>query len=217
MRFILLGPPGIGKGTQAKILTKQFDVPQISTGDMLRAALKAGTPIGLKAKEFMDSGRLVPDEVIIGLIRERIVQSDCANGFILDGFPRTLPQAEALEALLQETKLRIDRVIDIDTDDTSVIIGRVTGRRVCGSCGKIYHMQNMPPKKEGVCDACGQALVQRKDDTEETIRERLKVYYQQTAPLKAFYKTRYADRYLLVDGAWTADKVNATLQAALKE
>lgn len=217
MRFILLGPPGIGKGTQAKLLVRQFGIPQISTGDMLRAALKEGTPVGLRAKEYMESGRLVPDDVIIDLIRERIAAADCAAGFILDGFPRTLPQAEALERLLAEKGLRIDRVIDIDTEDTSVIVSRVTGRRVCPSCGRIYHVTNMPPKRAGVCDECGQPLVQRKDDTEETIRERLRVYYEQTAPLKEFYRTRYGDRYILVDGAWTADRVNERLQALLKE
>jgi adenylate kinase len=216
MRLILLGPPGVGKGTQAKILTEQFSIPQLSTGDILRENVKKATPVGLKAKSFMDKGELVPDDVIIDLIRERLKQSDCARGFILDGFPRTVGQAEALEALLKGMAIAVDGVIDIDTSDESVIITRVAGRRVCGSCGKIYHTKNMPPKKEGVCDACGGALIQRKDDNEETIRNRLKIYYQMTLPLKEFYKSRYADRYLLLDGARSADEVNAVLQQKLR-
>ena len=216
MRLILLGPPGVGKGTQAKILMEQFSIPQLSTGDILRDNVKKGTPVGLQAKAFMDKGELVPDGVIIDLIRERLKLSDCASGFILDGFPRTVGQADALESLLGGMAIKIDRVIDIDTTDENVIITRVAGRRVCGSCGKIYHTKNMPSRKEGVCDVCGAALVQRKDDNEATIRNRLKIYYETTMPLKEFYKSRYGDRYLLLDGARNADQVNAILQAKLK-
>jgi len=217
MRLILLGPPGVGKGTQAKILTGQFGIPQLSTGDMLRENVKNATPVGLKAKSFMDKGELVPDSVIIDLIRERLKKPDCAPGFILDGFPRTAGQAEALEALLKEMKISVDKIIDIDTDDESVIIDRVAGRRVCNACGKIYHLKNMPPKKEGVCDACGGPLIQRKDDNEATIRNRLKVYYELTMPLKEFYKSRYPGKYLLLDGSQSADQVNAILQSKLKD
>ena len=216
MRLILLGPPGVGKGTQAKILTEQFSIPQLSTGDILRENVKRATLVGLKAKSFMDKGELVPDGVIIDLIRERLKQSDCADGFILDGFPRTVGQAETLETLLKEMAVAIDRVVDIDTTDESVIITRVAGRRVCGSCGKIYHMKNMPPRKEGVCDVCDKPLIQRKDDNEETIRSRLTIYYKMTKPLKEFYKSRYDGRYLLLDGAQNADQVNAVLQSKLK-
>ncbi len=216
MRLILLGPPGVGKGTQAKILVEQYKVPQLSTGDMLRENVKKETPVGLKAKAFMDKGELVPDTVIIDLIGERLTNNDCKNGFILDGFPRTLPQAEALEALLKKNSIVIDYIIDIDTDNENIIVSRVAGRRVCQTCGKIYHLINMPPKKQDICDACNGPLYQRKDDNEETIRNRLKIYYQQTMPLKEFYRSRYDKKYLLVDGSQTADQVNTILQQKLK-
>jgi adenylate kinase len=183
---------------------------------MLRENVKQGTPVGLKAKEYMDKGELVPDSVIIDLIAERIKEKDCAKGFILDGFPRTLPQAEALENLLKRNGLSIDYIVDVDTDDENVIVGRVAGRRVCPSCGKIYHLKNMPPKREGLCDDCGKELIQRKDDNEATIRNRLKIYYQQTAPLKDFYSKRYEQRYILVDGAQSAEKVNAILKEKIR-
>jgi adenylate kinase len=215
MRLILLGPPGIGKGTQAKILQEQFKIPQISTGDMLRENVKNGTALGKKAKEFMDKGELVPDSLIIDLIGVRLDSKDAENGFILDGFPRTLPQAEALEKLLKAKKIRVDRVIDIDTDNTDIIITRITGRRVCSVCGKIYHMTNMPPKKEGVCDIEGAPLIQRKDDNEATVRNRLKIYYDLTMPLKEFYKNSYSERYLLIEGSQTAGQVNEYLQKKL--
>ncbi len=216
MRLILLGPPGVGKGTQAKILVDQLVIPQLSTGDILRDNVKKSTPVGIKAKEFMDKGELVPDSVIIDLIAVRIKEDDCKKGFILDGFPRTLPQAEALETLLLSNAISIDYIIDIDTTDENVIVSRVAGRRVCQSCGKIFHMTNMPPKKEGVCDSCQGQLIQRKDDNEETIRNRLKVYYKQTSPLKDFYKKKYSERYILVDGSQSAIQVNALLQNKLK-
>lgn len=216
MRMILLGPPGVGKGTQAKILVQQYSIPQLSTGDMLRDNVKKGTPVGLKAKEYMDKGELVPDSVIIDLIAVRIKETDCAKGFILDGFPRTLPQAEALEKLLQENSISIDYIVDVDTNDEDVIVGRVAGRRVCATCGKIFHLKNMPPKREGICDDCGKELMQRKDDNEETIRNRLKIYYQQTAPLKDFYSKKYTQRYILVDGAQSAEQVNSILKDKMR-
>jgi len=215
MRLILLGPPGVGKGTQAKILIKQYSVPQISTGDMLRASVKNETDLGKKAKEYMDRGDLVPDNVIIGLIQERLKENDAQTGFILDGFPRTVAQAEALETLLSDLNIEIDKVIDIDTKDEDVIVERITGRRVCKQCGAIYHIKNMPPKVDGVCDACGGELYQRKDDNEATVRNRLKVYYDLTSPLKEFYKNKYADKYLFVEGSQSADEANAIIIKSL--
>ena len=183
MKLILLGAPGAGKGTQAEILSNKLSIPTISTGNILREAIKNGTETGLKAKSFMDAGKLVPDDVIIGIVRERVARDDCANGFILDGVPRTLPQAEALE----QAGIRFDRVISIEVDDR-VIEARMTGRRVCGSCGASYHVVSKPPKTEGVCDLCGSALVVRKDDAPETVRNRLSVYHAETEPLKGFYE-----------------------------
>ena len=185
MKLILLGPPGAGKGTQAEILTKKLAVPAISTGNILRAAVKNGTPTGLKAKEYMDAGKLVPDEVIIGVISERMAEADCQNGFILDGVPRTIPQAEALE----KAGIVFDAVVSIEIED-EVIVERMDGRRVCSACGAPYHVKNMPPKVEGVCDSCGGALKARADDKPEVVRDRLAVYHKETAPLKDFYAER---------------------------
>ena len=185
MRLILLGAPGAGKGTQAEILSKKFSIPTISTGNMLRAAMKNGTPLGLKVKEAMDAGNLVPDELIIGIIRERLAEADCANGYILDGVPRTIPQAVAME----EAGIQIDAVISIEIDD-EIIVRRMGGRRVCESCGSSYHMVAVPPKVEGICDSCGGKLVQRKDDSPETVLHRLEVYHNETEPLKGFYEAR---------------------------
>ena len=185
MKLILLGAPGAGKGTQADIIKKKLDIPTISTGNILRAAVKNGTPIGLKAKEYMDSGRLVPDEVIIGVITERLQEPDCAKGFILDGVPRTIAQAEALE----KAGISFDAVIALEVPDER-IVERMSGRRVCESCGSSYHIKYVPPKVEGVCDACGGKLVQRKDDDPATVRDRLAVYHKETEPLKGFYETR---------------------------
>lgn len=185
MKMILLGPPGAGKGTQAEILSKRFSIPTISTGNILRAAVKNGTPVGLKAKEYMDAGKLVPDEVIIGVISERLAEPDCANGFILDGVPRTIPQAEALE----KAGVVFDRVISLEISDEE-IVSRMSGRRVCTACGAPYHVTAKPPKTEGVCDACGGALSQRDDDKPEVVLGRLKVYHTETAPLKDFYNAR---------------------------
>ena len=185
MKLIFLGPPGAGKGTQAAIISKKLNIPTISTGDMLRAAVKAGTPIGLKAKTFMDAGKLVPDEVIIGIIGQRLEESDCKDGFILDGVPRTIAQAEALE----NSGIDFDRVISLEVGDEA-IVKRMSGRRVCAKCGATYHMESKPPKAEGLCDECGGELTVRSDDKPETVRDRLKVYHSETEPLKEFYAKR---------------------------
>lgn len=187
MKLIMLGPPGAGKGTYAKKLVKKFEIPQISTGDILRAAIKNGTDVGMKAKEFMDRGELVPDQVIIDIISERIKENDCANGFIFDGFPRTIPQAEMLEDLLKERGINMDAVVNISVPD-NVLIARLTSRRTCKSCGEIYNVISAPPKTEGVCDKCSGELMQRDDEKEETIKHRLEVYKKQTYPLIDFYK-----------------------------
>ena len=185
MKLILLGAPGAGKGTQAERLCKELNIPTISTGNILRAAVKHGTTVGLKAKEYMDAGKLVPDEVIIGVISERLAEADCQNGFILDGVPRTIPQAEALE----KAGISFDAVVSIEISDEE-IVERMAGRRVCTACGAPYHVKNMPPKVEGVCDACGGKLEARADDKPEVVRDRLQVYHKETAPLKDFYAAR---------------------------
>jgi len=187
MKLILLGTPGAGKGTQAKMLTDRFSIPQISTGDILRAAVKEGTPMGLKAKEFMDAGGLVPDEVVVGIVRDRLLAADCNNGFILDGFPRTVAQADALQASLEETDKALDRVISLEVD-AEALVERLTGRRTCKECGRGYHVKFDPPLEDGICDACGGSLFQRDDDQEETIRKRLQVYAEQTSPLISYYR-----------------------------
>ena len=185
MKLILLGAPGAGKGTQAERLCKQLNIPTISTGNILRAAIKDGTPTGLKAKSYMDAGKLVPDEVIIGIITERLAQEDCRNGFILDGVPRTIAQAEALE----KAGITFDDVVSIEIADET-IMQRMSGRRVCESCGASYHLVAVPPKTPGVCDKCGGKLIQRHDDEPETVKARLEVYHRETEPLKAFYAQR---------------------------
>ena len=185
MKLILLGAPGAGKGTQAEILCKELNIPTISTGNILRAAIKNGTPTGLKAKSFMDAGQLVPDEVIIGIVTERLAEADCAGGYILDGVPRTIAQAEALE----QGGIKFDAVVSIEISDET-ILERMSGRRVCESCGASYHLVAVPPKTPGVCDSCGGKLVQRKDDAPETVKARLEVYHKETEPLKDFYAQR---------------------------
>ena len=185
MKLILLGAPGAGKGTQAEVSCKALNIPAISTGNIIREALAQGTEMGLKAKSFMDAGQLVPDDVVIGIIKERLAKDDCANGFILDGFPRTIPQAEALDAM----GVIIDRVIDIEVPDEK-IAARMSGRRVCKDCGSSYHLEYKAPKAEGVCDACDGELIQRKDDAPETVLDRLAVYHKQTEPLKDFYSKK---------------------------
>ena len=193
MNLILLGAPGAGKGTQAEILCDRLSIPTISTGNMIREALKSGTEMGLKAKAFIEAGQLVPDEVVIGIVDERLRKDDCQNGFILDGFPRTIPQAEALDRM----GITIDRVVDINVPD-EVITRRVSGRRVCLDCGNTYHIETKKPLKDGVCDRCGSTLVQRKDDQPETVLERLHVYHDQTEPLRDYYAN--AGKLLVVDG-----------------
>ena len=185
MKLILLGAPGAGKGTQAEILSRMLSIPTISTGNILRAAMKNGTPVGLQAKAYVESGKLVPDDVIIGIVNERLAEPDCKNGYILDGMPRTIPQAEALEQL----GIEIDKVVNLLVED-STIEARMAGRRVCAKCGASYHIKNKPSKVEGVCDRCGGELVIRKDDRPETVRDRLVTYHQQTEPLVDFYRKR---------------------------
>ena len=206
MKLILLGAPGAGKGTQAEILCDRLEIPTISTGNILRAAVKNGTPTGLKAKAFMDAGQLVPDEVIIGIISERLQEDDCKNGYILDGVPRTIAQAEALE----KAGILFDAVVSIEISD-GTIMNRMSGRRVCESCGASYHVVAVPPKQEGVCDRCGGKLVQRKDDAPETVKSRLDVYHQETEPLKDFYAKRN-----LLKTVENQSTVEATTAAILK-
>jgi len=191
MNLILLGGPGAGKGTQAKKLIDKFQIPQISTGDILRAAVKEGTEMGRKAKEYMDAGKLVPDEVVIGIIKDRLAQPDAKKGFILDGFPRTVPQAEALDKVLVDLGSKIDHVVSIEVDEEALVT-RLTGRRTCKSadCGQMYHVKFTPPAKEGVCDRCGGELYQRDDDNEATVRNRLATYNQATAPLIDYYQAK---------------------------
>ena len=208
MKLILLGAPGAGKGTQAEIISKKLNIPTISTGNILREAIKNGTETGLKAKSFMDAGKLVPDDVIIGIVRERVAQPDCAGGYILDGVPRTIPQAEALEA----AGIHFDRVVSIEIDD-AVIEARMTGRRVCGSCGASYHIAANPPKHEGVCDLCGGDLVIRKDDAPETVKNRLRVYHAETEALKSFYEKLGILR--LVEGNQPIEKASEDILKAL--
>lgn len=185
MRLILLGAPGAGKGTQAEILSRKLSVPTISTGNILRAAIKDGTPVGIKAEAYINAGQLVPDEVIIGIIKERLAKPDCANGYILDGVPRTIPQAEAMESMGVE----IDCALSIEIED-EVIVERMSGRRTCRDCSATFHIVSNPPKKEGVCDLCGGELTVRKDDAAETVRARLETFHRDTEPLKAFYEAR---------------------------
>ena len=210
MKLILLGAPGAGKGTQAEMISAELGIPTISTGNILREAIKNGTPTGLMAKSFMDQGALVPDDVIIGIVRERVARDDCKNGYILDGVPRTLAQAQAMERL----GVAIDCVVSIEIDD-AVIEARMTGHRVCGSCGASYHLTANPPKIDGVCNLCGGELIIRKDDRPETVRERLKVFHQQTETLKGFYEK--LGKLKLVAGNQPIEAVRRDILAALKE
>lgn len=217
MRIILLGAPGAGKGTQAQYISETFAIPQISTGDMLRAAVKAGTPLGQAAKKVMDAGQLVSDDIIIGLVKERIQEADCKNGFLFDGFPRTIPQAEAM---LNEG-VEIDHVLEIAVEDEE-IVKRLSGRRVHPGSGRVYHTVYNPPKAEGKDDATGEDLVQRDDDKEDTVRKRLEVYHDQTAPLVGFYQDMAAKgqantRYSRVVGVGSVEDITAAVMAALKQ
>ena len=208
MNLILLGAPGAGKGTQAEILTEKLSIPAISTGNMLREAIANGTELGKKVKQYMDEGSLVPDDLILSIVAERVTQPDCQNGFILDGVPRTLAQAEALE----EKGVRIDHVVSIEVDD-SQIEGRMTGRRVCSKCGASYHIVANPPKTEGICDHCGSELIIRKDDKPETVRHRLEVYHASTEVLKDFYGK--LGRLRLVNGSQSIEKANEDILEAI--
>ena len=210
MKLILLGAPGAGKGTQAEIISKKLNIPTISTGNILREAIKNGTETGLKAKSFMDAGKLVLDDVIIGIVRERVARADCANGFILDGVPRTIPQAEALEA----AGIHFDAVVSIEIAD-EVIEARMTGRRVCGSCGASFHIVANPPKHDGVCDLCGAPLTVRKDDAPETVQARLVEYHKMTEPLKDFYDK--LGKLAVVEGQEEVADTTALVFAALED
>lgn len=217
MRVILLGPPGAGKGTQAQVITQQFQVPQISTGDMLRAAVKAGTELGIAAKKIMDAGGLVSDEIIIGLVKERLTQPDCVNGCLFDGFPRTIPQAQALI----NAGVAIDYVVEISVPDAE-IISRLSGRRVHPNSGRVYHIQHNPPKVDGKDDVTGEDLVQRDDDKEDTIKKRLEVYHQQTAQLVGFYQQLAASgdttapKYARIEGVGSVEAISAKVTSVLK-
>ena len=208
MNLILLGAPGAGKGTQAELLIEKLGIPSISTGNMLREAMKNGTELGKKAKQYMDEGALVPDDLILGIVAERVAQSDCSKGFILDGVPRTLAQAEALDA----KGVRIDHVVSIEVDD-EVIEGRMTGRRVCSKCGASYHIEANPPKTEGVCDLCAGELVIRKDDAPETVRKRLAIYHESTEVLKSYYEKQ--GKLLLIEGNQPIEAANEQILTAI--
>ncbi len=213
MKIILLGPPGAGKGTQAAMLMSRYGIPQISTGDMLRAAVRDQSPMGVKAKEFMDAGELVPDQVVVGIVRERLLLDDCQNGFILDGFPRTVPQADALKQVLLELGKKLDSVISLSVD-TEALVERLTGRRTCSGCGKGFHLKYDPPGQDGRCSVCSGLLTQRDDDQEETIRNRMQVYRQQTAPLEDYYRN---DGLLtVVDGMGEIAAVQQAIVAVLQ-
>lgn len=214
MYILLMGPPGAGKGTQAEKLIREYGIPQISTGDMLRAAVKSGTALGKEAKSYMDKGALVPDSVTVGIVKERLAQDDCKKGWILDGFPRTTAQASALDAILHDLGIQLTAVLDfnVNRDD---LVKRVSGRLVCRQCGASFHKEFRPPKQEGVCDNCGGELYQRADDNEVTVRERLAVYDTSTKPLIDYYKV--SGRYYEINGDQSMDKVFADVQAALKK
>jgi len=213
MHILLMGPPGAGKGTQAAKLVEQYNIPHISTGDMFRAAVKEGTPLGQQAKQCMDAGQLVPDSVTIGIVKERLAKPDCKEGFILDGFPRTTEQAEALDRTLQEVGIKLDRVINIIVPD-DVLVRRLTGRRICQSCGATYHLEFNPSKQGAICDKCSGEIYQRDDDREETVTKRLAVYQAQTRPLIEYYQDR--GLYTEIDGQQDIDKVMADIVDSLK-
>lgn len=213
MHILLMGPPGAGKGTQAAELVKAFNIPHISTGDMFRAAIKEGTELGKQAKACIDAGKLVPDELTVGIVRERLSKDDCQKGFILDGFPRTVEQADALNGIMKEIGLTLTRVLNISVP-ASELIERAVGRRICKKCGATYHVKFNPPKQEGICDDCGEALTQRADDTAETMKNRLSVYEASTKPLIDYYQK--AGIYTEVDGRQAIDKVTKELIETLK-
>lgn len=212
MNLMLLGPPGAGKGTQAKLLVERYRIPHISTGDIFRAAIKEGTPLGTRAKSFLDRGLLVPDEIVIGIVSERLAEPDCRNGFLLDGFPRTVPQADALDRYLAERKRPLTAVLVLEVG-TELLLRRLSGRRVCRACGTPFHVETKRPRVEGQCDRCGGELYQRDDDKLETVAERLRVYAEQTAPLIDYYERRGLLRRVETGG--TIDQVDALIEKAL--
>lgn len=214
LRAVLLGPPGAGKGTQAVRLVEKYEIPHISTGDIFRKNIKEGTELGKKAQEYMNAGALVPDELVVDLVKDRLQQDDCKNGFLLDGFPRTIFQAEKLDEFLSESNLKMDIVINLKVEKEA-LIKRLTGRRVCKDCGASYHIVNIPPKKEGVCDICGGELIQRKDDNIETVDNRINVYEEQTAPLIGYYKE--AGSLVDFDGEASLDEVFDAIVQAIGE
>ena len=211
-RIVLLGPPGAGKGTHAKILSERYGVPHISTGDILRFQIQQGTPLGKRAKSFIDNGRLVPDELVVEMMKARLQSEDIRNGFILDGFPRTVEQAKALDEVLAD-RVPLNLVLEFDTSE-QVIVDRLSGRRACSNCGANYHIRNIPPREVGLCDKCGQPLIQRKDDEPETVRERLRVYRSQTAPLIEFYEKRKLLR--VVNGDLEIEPLQEELAQSMK-
>jgi len=214
LRAVLLGPPGAGKGTQAVRLVEKYEIPHISTGDIFRKNIKEGTELGKKAQEYMNAGALVPDELVVDLVKDRLQQDDCKNGFLLDGFPRTIFQAEKLDEFLSESNQKMDIVINLKVEKEA-LIKRLTGRRVCKDCGASYHIVNIPPKKEGVCDICGGELIQRKDDNIETVENRINVYEEQTAPLIGYYKE--AGSLVDFDGEASLDEVFDAIVQAIGE
>ncbi|MEC0184493.1 adenylate kinase [Paenibacillus peoriae] len=213
MNILIMGPPGAGKGTQADVIVKEFGIPHISTGDAFRLAMKQGTPIGIKAKEYIDKGELVPDDVTIGIVEERLQQSDCKKGFLLDGFPRTLAQAEALDQILGRLNTKLDNVVNLKVDRDN-LLARITGRRVCKSCGSSYHVVFNPPKVEGICDKDGGELYQRPDDNEDSVRTRLDEYSNKTAPLLTFYENQNLLRH--IDGEQDIDVVSQNIVSLLR-
>jgi len=213
MNLIFLGPPGAGKGTQASLLSKTLNIPQISTGDILRSAVRAGTPMGVRAKSFMDSGSLVPDEVVVGIVEERLKEADCSNGFILDGFPRTVAQADALDVMLVRLSKQIEHVLSMSVNDEELLT-RISGRRMCEKCGKGYHTSFDPPKVAGICDLCGASLYQRDDDKIETMRKRLVEYYNKTAPLIDYYTEKKI--LCTISGVGTIDEIQANILRGLE-
>lgn len=212
MKLLIMGRPGAGKGTQAANIKEYYGIPHISTGDMFRAAIKNQTKLGLIVKEYTDKGALVPDEVTIAVVKERLLEEDCKKGFLLDGFPRTIAQAESLESFLKENGIVLDAVLDVDVP-AEILVRRIVGRRICKGCGATYHVEFNTPKKEGICDVCGTKLIQRNDDTLETVQNRLSVYDSQTAPLLEFYKKR--NLLKTVDGNQALDKVFEDIKAVL--
>ena len=214
MKIIMLGAPGAGKGSQASRIAKEYQLPHISTGDIFRANLKEETELGKRAKSFMDKGELVPDDITIAMLLERIHKEDCKNGYILDGFPRTIPQAEALKEALAKKDEKIDLALDVEASD-ELIIKRMAGRRTCPACGAIYHIVTLPPKTDGICDRCGADLIQRKDDNEETVKNRLKIYHEVTEPLISYYKKEGILEE--IDGAEELDKVFEKVKRIIHE